>query len=346
MDRSTGAKRTVKVLDVLRQGVDRQDTIVLLTGDDEYLHDLVIKRLESERIDPDFRDFNYRKVDCNRSTDAGSLNAVLSELPTLVDERMVVLSRVSQLGKPVATQMAQSWSDALASGTLLVVTAGGALKDNAFWAELSKRGLLVDCALAEKEIDAMLNSFCKKQKRKVAKEALATLKERVGLNLRALLSHLERCLLSLGEEEVLIPERVVELVPFSAEVAMWKMTKAIGDRNHKEALSILDKQLERGEQPGAILGYLNMYLSSLVQIGGLMKRLGSPAEVAKAIPRKTEFQVKKTLEELQTWGPKDLEEGFETLARADYKSKGGEGGADPKLLLQMAILKLCSRKRR
>ncbi len=343
---AAGKKRSAKALDVLREGVAREDTVVLLSGEDEYLHELLLKRLESDRVDADFRDFNYRKVECARSTDAGTLDAVLSELPTLVDERMVVLSRLSQLDRSVSTQMARTWTESLAPGTLLVVTAGGPLKDNLFWTDLAKRGVQVDCSLTESEIDSILNYFSRKQNRKVDKAAFVTLKERAGLDLRALLSHVERCLLSLKEGETLTAERVTELVPFSAEVAMWKMTKAIGDRNHREALAILDKQLERGEPAGSILRYLNMYLSSLVQIGGLMKQLNSPVEVARAIPRKTEFQVKKSVEELRTWSTRDLEEGFEVLARADYKSKGGEGGADPKLLLQMAILKLCSRKRR
>ncbi|MCA9779200.1 MAG: hypothetical protein KC800_20870, partial [Candidatus Eremiobacteraeota bacterium] len=193
-------------------------------------------------------------------------------------------------------------------------------------------------------VDLLLGSFCRKQKRKVDGRAISVLKERVGLSLRGLLSHLERCLLSLKEGESLTAARVEELVPFSAEVAMWKLTRAISQRNHKEALSILDNQLDRGEPAGPIFSYINSYLVSLVQVGGLMKEHRSAAEVARAIPRKTEFQIKKTLEDLRTWRSQDLTDAFDALARADYKSKGGEGGADPKLLLQMLILKLCSRK--
>ena len=339
-------KNSVKVLELLRKGLQQDCEVVLLSGSDEYLHDLVLKKLEAEQVDPDFRDFNFRKLDCTKSTAAGQISAVLSELPTLVDTRMVVLQRVSQLNKQVASRLGEDWSPALAPGTLLVATAGGALKDNEFWSSMSRKGLLVDCKLSEKEIDVLLSSFCKKQKKKVDREALATLKERVGLNLRGLLSNLERCLLSLNEGESLSSARVVDLVQFSADVAMWKMTKAIGERNHREALAILDRQLDKGEQPGSILGYLNSYLTSLVQIGGMVRIHKTAAEVARHIPRKKEFQVKKSLEELRTWSSSDFESGFEALARADYKCKGGEGGADPRLLLQMLVLKLCSRKRK
>lgn len=333
-----------KVLDVLKSGLSEAEKIVLLNGSDEYLHELVIKKLEGELVDPDFRDFNFRKVDCNRSTSAGQLAGTLSELPTLVDNRLVVLCRVKDLTKNASGKLAEVWQEALAPGTVLVVTAGGAVGDSPLWAALKKVGTLVDCKLEEKEIDLLLGSFCRKQKRKVDGRAIAVLKERVGLSLRGLLSHLERCLLSLKEGESLSASRVEELVPFSAEVAMWKLTRAISQRNHKEALSILDNQLDRGEPAGPIFSYINSYLVSLVQVGGLMKEHRSAAEVARAIPRKTEFQIKKTLEDLRTWHSRDLTDAFDALARADFKSKGGEGGADPKLLLQMLILKLCSRK--
>lgn len=335
----------LKVLEILKKGVPASASVVLLTGNDDYLHDLVIKKLEASYVDPDFRDFNFRKVDCNKSATAGALAGILSELPTLVDSRLVVFQRVCQLNKSVASRVAELWEDSLAPGTVVVLTAGGKIRDNSLWQFLAKSGTVVDCSLQERDVDLLLSSFCKKRKQKVSKQALVVLKERVGLNLRTLLGHLERCLLSLEEGVELGPDVIQRLVPFSAEVAMWKMTKAIGQRNHRDALSILDNQLDRGEQPGSILSYINSYLTSLVQVGGLIKVHRSAAGVAAAIPRKTEFQVKKTLEDLKTWSAKDLEQGFEALTRADFKCKGGDGGASPRLLLQMLVLKLCSRKR-
>lgn len=319
--------------------------IVILAGDDEYLHDLALKKLESRYVDPDFRDFNYRRLDCGKSTTAGEVSGLLGELPTLVDHRLLFLHNLGALSKEQSSRLKETWKRDLASGTVLVVSAWGSSKDNPWLAELGKVGVTVDCALQGSDVDALLSAFAKKQGVKVDTAVLRCLRERVGESLRALTSHLERCLLSLRPGETLDQKRVEELVPFSAEIAMWKMTAAIGQRNHREALAILDHQLDRGEAPGAILGYLHSYLSSLIQTAGLMKQLGSAAAVAQAIPRKKEFQIKKTLEELRTWSNDDLEAGLEGMLRADFKSKGGAGGADPRLMLQMLILKLCSRAR-
>lgn len=319
--------------------------IFVLMGEDEYLHELVLKKLEARYIDPDFRDFNYRRLDCTKSTSAGEISGLLAELPTLVDHRLVYLHHLSALTKDNSARLVETWHRDLASGTVLVVSAWGAVKDNAWLPVLEKKGVVITCSLQGAEIDALLAAFARKKGARVDPQVLTALRERVGENLRALISHLERCLLSLRPGENLDRYRVEELVPFSAEIAMWKMTAAIGQRNHREALAILDVQLDRGEAPGAILGYLQSYLISLIQTSGLMKQLGNAAAVAQAIPRKKEYQVKKTLEELRSWSQSDLEAGMEGMLRADFKSKGGDGGANPRLLLQMLVLKLCSRSR-
>ena len=341
------ASTKIRILDFLKSKVDQESLrIYLLTGDDEYLQQLVVKKLENQFVDPDFRDFNFRRIDCSKKTLAGEVSSVLSELPTLVDSRLVFLHRIVTLSKSVSSRLADTFESDIAPGTVLVVSAGGAIKDSKLWPFLQKRGAIVDCALKETEIDQLLESFCKKAGKKAERAAFSRLRERVGGSVRGLVSHLERCLLSLSDGESLTPEQVDRLVPFSAGVAMWKMTAAIGKKNHREALKILDHQLDRGENPGSILGYLNSYITSLVQTGGLMKRLGSAAAVAQALPRKKEYQVKKTLQELRTWSATDLEGAFEVMARADFKSKGGAGGGDPRLLLQMLVLKLCSRRQR
>ncbi|MFA5508954.1 MAG: hypothetical protein WC423_26255, partial [Vulcanimicrobiota bacterium] len=119
-----------KVLEVLKSGLPTSEQLVLLSGDDEYLHDLLLRKLEQDLIDPDFRDFNFRRVDCNRTTTAGALAGVLSELPTLVDNRMVVLNRVKELTKPVSSRLAEVWNESVAPGTVAVLTAGGAVGDS------------------------------------------------------------------------------------------------------------------------------------------------------------------------------------------------------------------------
>lgn len=338
------------VLDFLKSSGEptSADPIFVLQGEDDYLRELVLKKIEGRFVDPDFKDFNVRRLDCQRSTSAGEIAGLLAELPTLVDHRLLYLHQFGNLGREASSRLNETWRQDLATGTVLVVSApaGGSSKENPWLGTLAQCGTVIRCAAEGEECEALLAAFARRQGHRVDSAVLRCLRERVGDQLRALVSHLERCLMSLAPGESLDVARVEALVPFSAEVAMWKMTAAIGQRRHREALEILDHQLARGESPAAIIGYLHSYLSSLIQTAGLMRQLGQAAAVAQAMtPRKKEYQVKKTLEELRTWAPEDLESAVEGLLRADFRSKGGGGGGDPRLLLQMLILKLCSRSR-
>lgn len=347
MTTSKSASATLGVLEFLKiaESQEFSPTVFVLTGADDYLHELVLKKLEGRYLDADFRDFNFRRLDCTRQTGAGEILGLLSELPTLVDHRMVFLNGIAALGKDVGTRLVDGWQRDLAPGTVLVASVGGPVKDSPLVPALSKVGTKIECSLQGPDVDRLLAAFARKLGASVSAPVLRHLRERVGDSLRGLISSLERCIVSLRPGETLNEGRVDALIPFSAEVAMWKMTSAIGQRNHREALAILDHQLERGESVGAILGYLHSYMTSLIQVEGLMKELGSASAVAQALPRKKEYQVKKTVEELRTWSASDFQGALEAMLKTDFKSKGGSGGGDPRLLLQMLVLKMCSRRK-
>lgn len=338
--------QSLKVLDFLkkREPAKLKAPVFCFLGQDGYLLDLVHRKLEAFYIEPEFRDFNLRRFSCKRATSAGEISSLLSELPMLVEHRLLFVDNIDCLAKEQSSRLAETWTKDIAAGTVVAVTMAGGIKDSPWAMELSRVGVAIDCRLDDAGINSLLTSFLRKREVRVHEGVLSLLRERVGSDLRSLISSLERCLLSLQPGETLERAKVEYLVPFSAEVALWKLTAAIGRRDRGEALKILEYQLERGETAAAILGYIYSYLSSLIEISGLYQELGSATAVAAAIPRKKPFQIDKSLKELKTWSEVDLRTAVEGVLRADFKSKGGEGGASPRLLLQMLVLKLCSRK--
>lgn len=324
--------------------VDYHPAIFCLQGQESYLHELVLRKLEGQYLDAEFRDFNYRRLDCTKATPFGEVAGLLCELPMLVEHRVLFLHNIGALSKDTLNRLAQSWLKDFAPSTVLVVSYWGAGKDNLWWQSLIQKGIVIDCVLDAAGVQTLLSAYARKMEVALDPSVVSCLQSRVGGGLRTLISHLERCLASLKPGETLSPSRIEQLVPFSVEVALWKLTAAIGQKDHGQALEILDYQLNRGETPSAILGYLQSYLISLIQTAGLYEELGSAAAVASVLIRKKEYQVKKTLQELRTWSQADLRAAVESVLRADYKSKGGEGGASPRLLLQMLILNMCLRR--
>jgi DNA polymerase III delta subunit len=127
-------------------------------------------------------------------------------------------------------------------------------------------------------------------------------------------------------------------------VQTWKLTAALGERNYPLAVALLDRLLEAGETAGTLLSYVNRSLLSLVQATHLKQELGNLADVGAAMsPKKSDWQVKQTLKEAASWSQAELAATFDRLTRADLRIKTGE---DPRLVLQLLFLQMCSRRGR
>ena len=317
----------------------------MLEAADEFLEEQVLNRFRKLILEPGFEDFNYQKIRCAKSTKPGPLLDALAELPVMTEGRLLVLQNVELLTPDCAELAAREVELGLAAGVHLVVSYTPARKKlkSALVDLVAAKGMVLRCEMGQEERQRWAEDRLKQAGVKSGPGAIAALLERVGDNSRSVASQLDRLALLVGKGQAVTRKEVEAIVPVSSTVAMWKLTAAVGKRDLPGANSILNRVLSQGEHPGTILSYLNAYLVGLVQVGGLYKRLGSTAEVAKSIPRKKEFQVKKTLQELKTWGRRDLELGFEMLARADQRMKTGH---TPRMVLQLLLLQLCNRRAR
>lgn len=337
------SKSSLTAFELLRLEEVPDAPVFVLEGSEEYLAEQVTARLKSEILEAGFADFNHQVVRCAKATGAGQLLDAMAELPVMTARRLLELRDVAHLSEAVSEKAAQALAESARSGLVAVLTYDGGRKKSVppLVAEGRRLGITVQCSLSPEQLAGWVRDRLAGLGVKAGSGAVEAVVERTGQDLRLIASHLERLALFVGKAETVTRKHVEELVPLSSVVQMWRLTDAVGKRNFPEANRILELQLARGEGAGAILGYVNSYVVSLIQIGGLSKELGSPAAVAKAIPRKKEFQVKKSLQELKTWGTRDLEQAFEMMARADQRIKTG---SDPRLVLELLLLQLCNRR--
>jgi len=323
-----------------------QATVYLLTGADDYLRDQVLERLRREVLDPGFAEFNHTRIHCTASTRLSQLANALMDLPMMTDRRLVEILEAQALPTEVGKALVLPLQEAAASGGTVVALgwrpagrAGGStsLKDAA-----ARLGLHVDCALAEAERPAWVQAALDRLGVRAEGAAVSEILKRTGSDLRHLASQLEKLALYAGPKARITREDVNRIVLRSTEVKTWELTAALGKRNLREAVRIAETLLEDGEQPGGLLSYINSYLRSLVQVQALAARHGSSAAaLAREMPGKKEFQIRKSLEEIRTWAPNDLHRAFEMLCRADLRIKTG---GDPRLILELLLIQLCNRR--
>lgn len=345
----------VRALGFLRQEKLQFSSLFHLTGADDYLREEVIGRLRREAVDPQYPEFNFRSLTCGAQLSLAELDTVLLELPMLTDRRILLLNSAQSLTPPQLKIVLQSHRESQKSQDLVIVLNwSGATPKKAAKKPLTKgkdpeaenpvdvlaEGTVILCEVDDQERPEWLNWRAQQLGLKFEDGAQARLLARSGPSLRQLFSHLSRLSDFCGKDPC-TSAIVEDLVPIAVEVQTWRWTAAIGKKNMAEGYSILDSLLCQDENAGSLMSYLNSYLLGLAQLKELKVTLKTPAAIAAALTKKTEFQVRKSLEEADSFSTEELKMAFDRLEKADLRIKTG---TDPRLMLQLLVLQLCSRK--
>jgi DNA polymerase-3 subunit delta len=321
-------------------------SVFLLAGPDDFLREQVLDRLRHEVLDPGFADFNHCRIHCTSGTKSAAILAALLELPMMTDRRLVEIHEAQSLPADVAKALIEPLEETGRTGGTVVALcwrpAGRGGGTSPLREAAARMGLHLDCTLAEADRPAWVQAALQRLKVQADGAAVSEILQRTGSDLRHLASQLEKLALYAGPGARINREDVRKVVLRSTEVKTWELTAAIGKRDLRSAVRLAEILLEEGEQPGGLLSYLNSYLRSLAQIQALAARHGSSAaNLAREVPGKKEFQIRKTLEELRTWSDRDLQRAFELVCRADLRVKTGQ---DPRLILELLLVDLCHRR--
>lgn len=313
-----------------------------VVGGEEYLREVVVKRLRNQFLEPGFADFNHQRLRLSASVRLNQVGDALADLPMLAERRLLELEQAHELNARGADELERLLEMPRDAGLLVVVVSETPKGKASLWETLKSKALLLNCQVEAPQMGEFVGFCCRELKLDLSASQRQLVIERNAGGLRAIRSSLERLAGFAGAEGKLSDTQVEELVHDSSQVQAWKLTAAIGKRQCPEAYCILHRLL-RQEPAQTLLSYINSYLLGLVQVAELKPRLKTAAAIAREIPRRSEFQIRKSLEELASWGEGDLAQAFERMARADYRIKTG---ADPLLVLQIFILQLCHRSGR
>ena len=306
------------------------------------LREKVLHKLRQTFLDPGFAEFNHSQLRLQSSSKLGPLVAALSELPMLCEQRVLELHQVHELPAKVADELAQYLQrEPLHSGLLLILVGETPKTKSILWDWCKGKAVPLVCDLEVKQRARFIDYCSGRHQLKLTSSQRQQVLDRCGSSLRQIQTSIEQLALFAGSKKAVSDAELDLLVHDSSEVQSWKLTEAIAKRDAPRAYAILHRLLQKKEEAAGLLSYLNSYLLGLVQVQELRPRLKTAAAIAKELPRRSEFQVRKSLEELSSWNERELEMAFERLARADHRIKTG---TEPILMLQLLILQLTSRK--
>lgn len=190
----------------------------------------------------------------------------------------------------------------------------------------------------ERELASWVTSYAHSKGKRISAEAAGAIVERVGANLGILAQEIDKVILSLDESAADIALDHLDIVS-RGTVGFHKLLRAIGARDPRTGLAALEDLLRADEEPAAILGALSSSARMIARAKMAAERGANRDELARelSVPPGRAYYL---LNDARRISEDDIEAWLDLLLHCDVAMKRG---GEPKQLLSLLILGLCSR---
>ncbi len=170
----------------------------------------------------------------------------------------------------------------------------------------------------------------------IDQKAVQMLIDFVGNDLWRLSNEIKK-LASYKKGKKITAEDVELLVRPKIEADIFKTIEAIAVKNKKQALELLHKHLEKGDNPLYLLSMINFQFRNLLIIKDLIKRGRSFYSLAKE-SRLHSYVVKKTYSQAQKFTIQEIKKIFQKIFQTDLRIKTGK--INPQIALDLLIAEI------
>ena len=243
--------------------------VYLLTGEDLYRKAQIIKQLRSI-LHPD--DFNFFKAQPT-SQDISEALAQANTAPVFSDVRLIIIAGVDKLRKGSKEQLALiRYAQNPLSTTTLVLTHNDSKKlktDKTLADACADTGRVVNFdELKGDDLATWIRQYMSGQGLKPNFEAVDLLCECVGSDLQALENEVEKLALFTAqhEDKTITAQEVLACIGFKKDENPFELANALTACSKTRALTQIDKLIDAGEEPVAILAKMTYPLLKMARI--------------------------------------------------------------------------------
>lgn len=304
--------------------------IYFFYGDEDYNIELEIKKLKKKLLDKNFASMNFKTADNPNFPDLISL---LRTQPMMFGNMMVVINIEEYFSKTFEDSQLDEITNALEDNVdslCIVFTAIFPRNENKKIDSRKKIHKIITKYAQSQEfptfktykiddISNWINKEAKKHEITLEKDAILTLIEQVGNNLRKLANELEKLKLLAYPESKITKKMVKEICISDEDLFSFADFVLKGDKGH--ALLEFQKLLDK-KHPLEILSALQTMLRKWIIIKS-KSRENSLFEISKLVGQH-EFVVKTSLEKMKDTPLRDLVSLKQSLTQAEYKIKSGQ----------------------
>ncbi len=294
--------------------------VYYIYGTDDYLVAEAVREIKSEALKGGMESMNYQVFE-GKGLDADGLIAAASTLPAFSDRRVVLVRGADAIKGAEEKELIEYVMDPLTSTCLVFIGGAKAAMSSAFIKCLSDRGYLKACnRLSERELSVWIKKDAAREGKKITDDAAAKLIAIAGNNLREIKNELDKIMLFALDKPVVEASDVEDAGLDCREETIFGLSDAIGDKDLKTALKILDKV--SGEEPIKVLGAVSRQIRILLNIKALTRKKVDSRKMPQLLGVPP-FALDDYLKRSRRFTEKELKGAVRKLAEADMDLKTG-----------------------
>ncbi|MBN1999386.1 DNA polymerase III subunit delta [candidate division KSB1 bacterium] len=306
--------------------------VYLFFGEETFLIDTLIDTLIKHSLSEDAKDFNLDVLYGNE-IDGARIIDIAASYP-MMSQRRIVIVKNTHLLKDKSLELLQKYANKPSLTTILVLQA-----QNCDKAPLKK---IKACrfnarSLYDNQVPEWISSYLVQKKMTITPDALRLLHAFVGNSLRQIVTEIDKICLNIEDEKKITVKDIESVVGTNRQFNIFEFCDAVGRKNMKRSLWILNQMFQLGENPGKILSMLTRHFTILTQINVLQSKRKSPSEIAAETNIRMFFLTTYTQQAAQ-YKPSQLKTIFELLLEADRNLKIGY--QKPKLVMETLLFKM------
>ena len=309
--------------------------VYLLTGEDVYRKNLIIKKIR-EILHPD--DFNAFQSEADKA-DLGEVLALANTAPVFSDARLIVLTGIEKLRKEPKEALIRYLDNPLPTTTLILThNDSKKMKTEKVLAEIcSDAGRVVSFEeLKKDDLNTWVRQKMQEKGLKADFDSVDLLCESIGGELAALDNEIEKLYLyTLDRENKTITKNdVLACIGFSKEENPFELSNAITACNKNRAVQLVDD----GEEPVGILSKMTFPILKMARIKRLSEAGMAPSEILRAAGLM--YWENRLVSSARTFPPsKNFLNALNRIIDADSAFKSSTA-SDPKIVLKGILLTL------
>ncbi len=172
------------------------------------------------------------------------------------------------------------------------------------------------------DLNRWINNEVKQRGGQIASRAVQLLAANVGNNLVALTNEVEKLTLYKGDE-LIQAQDVTLLSPYSAEANIFDLVDALGSRNGKKAVTLLQQKLNEGDSPFQLFSMIVRQFRLIIQAKACVEQGMRPDGIAKAVGMHP-FVARKVAKQAQSFSMNQLKRIHSHLLQIDVDAKTGK----------------------